>query len=270
MKAQMDYNRFLELDPQARDRLLSEVRLFKDSGNARLGETEGLTNGTTSPGETNAAYSAGKTAQTAYRPAFWSDKYYSLARDNFTRGNYNEALQWAQCAEDSMPQARIHAIKAQALIAQGFYRGAAAEARAAASMGPLINWATLYNYYNYNLAVFDKNFKALQEYVRNNPSSSDARFLLGYLHLILEQEDQGHAQLSIAAVLSPTDVVPLNMLARDGVEIVQGQSQTTQKNIWQEGAVIADSEDKSVRVASRIPPPPATSAANPGRTEVRR
>ena len=72
-----------------------------------------------------------------FRPSEQSDMDYSLARDSFVRGNYRDAYQWAQRADRIMPQARVHAIMAQTLFAQGAYRGAATEARAAASKGPL-------------------------------------------------------------------------------------------------------------------------------------
>ena len=111
---------------------------------------------------------------------------------------------------------------AQILFAQCAYRGAAAEARTAASMGPLIDWTTLYGYYDYRMPQYRTQFQALEDYVRKNPSSPDGRFLLGYEHLIVGQTELAHAQLAIAAVLEPLDVVAKSMLARDGVEIVEG------------------------------------------------
>jgi tetratricopeptide (TPR) repeat protein len=259
VKAQIDYNRFLELDPQAQTKLREEIQLFKDSGYARIGEAEGLPNGVIRPGEIYGSYVESRALQAPTSPALLSDKYYSIAQDDFMRGKYSNAMQWAQRAQELMPQARIHAIKAQALFAQGFYSGAASEARAASAMGPLIDWSTLYGYYNYNMPMFSKQFKSLQEFVRQNPSSSDARYLLGYQHLILGQEELGHAQMAIAAVLEPIDVVPTSMLARDGVEIVQGQRQLTENMPRQEGVGITD---RTERIATRPTPPPAPSPAN--------
>ena len=40
VQAQVDYGRFLELDPQARGRTRDEIQLYAQSGYARVGETE--------------------------------------------------------------------------------------------------------------------------------------------------------------------------------------------------------------------------------------
>ena len=109
---------------------------------------------------------------------------------------------------------------AQILLAQGDFRGAAAKARAAVAMAPVIDWRTLYSHYDYAMPRFSRQFHVLEEFVRRNPSSADGHFLLGYEHLILGQAEPAHAELAIAAVIEPTDVVATSLLAKDGVEIV--------------------------------------------------
>ena len=113
-------------------------------------------------------------------------------------------------------------------------------------MGPVVDWTTLYGYYDYRMPQYSRQFHALEEYVRQNPSSADARFLLGYEHLILGQAEPAHAQLAIAAVLEPLDVVARNMLARDGVEIVGGQPSLT-KNMMQGGGVVITAKNTASR-----------------------
>jgi tetratricopeptide (TPR) repeat protein len=193
VQAQTDYARFLALDPQARTRVQQEIELFGQSGYAQPGETV-VVPPAVSPGAIGVPYAAVVVASKPYRPSEQSEMDYAMARDAFLRGNYRIAYQWAQRADQVMPQARIHAIMAQALFAQGAYRGAAA------SMGPLIDWPTLYGYYDYQMARYTAQFHALDEYVRQNPSSADGRFLLGYEQLILGQVELAHAQLAIAAV----------------------------------------------------------------------
>ena len=123
-------------------------------------------------------------------------------------------------SDRDMPQARTRALMAQILFAQGAFRGAADEARAAAAMGPATDWRVLYASYGYAMPRFNRQLDALKEFVRQNPSSADAHFLLGYQDLVLGQDGPAHAELAIAAVIEPNDVVAKDLLARDGVEIV--------------------------------------------------
>jgi tetratricopeptide (TPR) repeat protein len=239
VQAQADYASFLALDPQARTRVQQEIQLFGDSGYAQVEDTV-VTPSAVSPGAVGGPpYVPVVVASKPYRPAELSAMEYSMARDALVRGNYHTAYQWAQRADQIMPQARIHAIMAQALFAQGAYRGAAAAAREAATMGPLIDWPTLYGYYDYQRSRYNRQFHALEEYVRQNPSSADGRFLLGYEYLILGQTEPAHAQLAIAAVLDPLDMVPRSMLTREGVEIVRGEHPLTTSMPQPGGAGVA-------------------------------
>jgi tetratricopeptide (TPR) repeat protein len=182
-----------------------------------------------------------------------ADRDYALARSAFSDGDYENAYLWAQYADSYLPQARIHALMAQIWFARGNYGTAASAARAAAAMGPLIDSTTLYSYYDFNVSRYRKQFQALEDYVRENPSSAEARFLLGYEHRILNQKELAQAQLAIATVLDPLDTVAKEMLARDGVEVV-GAAETAAKNMMTREGV-----GSSVRV-SRVPPPPAPAA----------
>ena len=163
VQAQIDYGRFMELDPQARPRVRDEIQLFSQSGYARVGETEvALSNANSlpppaplaSPAPLGSTVVAMVAPPAVYNPAKQSDLNYSIARDNFQRGDYNGAFQWAQRANEAMPQARIHALMGQILFAQGFYSGAAGEARAAVAMAPSIDWTTLYGFYDYKMPLF--------------------------------------------------------------------------------------------------------------------
>jgi tetratricopeptide (TPR) repeat protein len=268
VQAQIDYGRFLELDPQAQPRVKDEIQLFAQSGYARVGETEvalSRPNIPPAPESLGPPVVALVAPPAGYNPARQADLKYSIARDDFQHGDYNGAFQWALRANEAMPQARIHALMGQILFAQGFYSGAAGEARAAVAMAPSIDWTTLYGFYDYKMPLFSAQFRALEDYVRQNPSSSDARFLLGYEHLILGQTDMAHAQMSIAAVLEPVDVVPTSMLARDGVEIVGGQRLLTENMQKREGVNVSGA---TATAATEAPPQPRMAAA-PTKTEVK-
>ena len=153
VRAQADYARFLELDPQSRNRVHEEIQLFEESGYARVGEAVGPPYGAASLGAV-AAPGVAVIAASQFQPAQQADMDYVMAREAFLSGNYQGAFRWAQWADEAMPQVRIHALKAQILFAQGAYRGAAAEARAAAAMGPLVDWTTLYGYYDYRMPQY--------------------------------------------------------------------------------------------------------------------
>jgi tetratricopeptide (TPR) repeat protein len=216
VQAQVDYNRYLALDPRTPRQVREEMVLFQQSGHAQLGQAEA------------ASYDYGPTVtgQSSESPASnpklrqFADTRFSLAQDVFQRGDYDSALVWAKNSYDAIPQARTRALMAQILFAQGDYTSAAAEARAAVAMEPTMDWRTLFNDYNYATPRFSQQLHALEDFVRYNPSSADAHFVLGYQRLILGQTQAAHAQLAIASVIEPTDVAATALLAKDGVEVV--------------------------------------------------
>ncbi|MFZ1932398.1 MAG: tetratricopeptide repeat protein [Thermoguttaceae bacterium] len=243
VQAQVDYNHFLALDPQAAAQVREEVVLFEQSGRAPLGEAEA------------ASYSYGPPlAAGPFAPPLavdlssqrFAETRFSAAQDAFQSGDYDSALLWAANSNHDMPQARTRALMAQILFAQGDFRGAAAEARAAVAMGPVLDWRTLYSYYGYAMPRFSRQLDALEEFVRQNPSSADGHFLLGYEQLVLGHAESAHAQLAIASVIEPSDVVATGLLAKDGVEIVSSRRPLVQ----------AAPPSTSAEVARRPPTPP--------------
>ncbi len=182
VQAQTDYAQFLALDPQARTRVQEEIQLFSESGYAQV-ERNRHHPARRFAGGGRRGRTAAVVESKPFRPAEQSDMDYALARDAFVRGNYCDAYQWAQRADRIMPQARVHAIMAQALFAQGAYRGAAAEARAAATHGTgdrLADAPTASTIPRWSDTT--GSFTRSRNYVRRNPSSADGRFLLGYEH----------------------------------------------------------------------------------------
>ena len=135
---------------------------------------------------------------------------------------------------------------AQILFAQGDFRGAAAEARTAIAMRPAIDWRTLFAYYSYATPRFSRQLHSLEEFVRDNPSSADAHFLLGYEQLVLGKAEAAHAQLAIASVIEPNDVAATALLAKDGVEVVSSHRPLLQ----------AAAPPAGMEVARRLPTPP--------------
>jgi tetratricopeptide (TPR) repeat protein len=217
VQAQVDYNRYLALDPQALTQVKEEVVLFEQSGRAQFGEAEAASY---SYGPTFAVGGLGAPLEVDASVRLLAETRFSWAQDAFRNGDYDSALLWATNSNRDVPQARTRALLAQILFAQGDYRGAATEARAAVAMGPVMDWRTLYSYYGYATPRFSRQLQNLEEFLRQNPSSADAHFVLGYQRLVLGQAEAAHAQLAIASVIEPTDVPATALLAKDGVEIV--------------------------------------------------
>ncbi|MEN6449877.1 MAG: tetratricopeptide repeat protein [Thermoguttaceae bacterium] len=277
VQAQIDYDHFLELDPKAADQVREEVTLFEQSGQARIGEAEAasysyglpIANGQTAtpvtslaaPPESQPPIVGAINVPPIRTPQELASLRFQWAQDAFQRRDYENALDWAERSNFHMPQARTRALLAQIRFAQGDFKGAAAEARAAAAMGPVMDWRGLFGYYGDTQPRFTRQMHALEQYIRQNPSSADAHFLLGYQYLILGQTDPAHAQLAIAAVLEPTDVVATNLLAKDGVEIVGSRRGLAQVAPAREGVEVA----RRPGVA-----PPAPSPAPSTRPEVTR
>jgi tetratricopeptide (TPR) repeat protein len=235
VQAQVDYNRYLMLDPQAAGQIQEEIVLFEQSGRTHVGEADAASY---SYGAASSANSRGTPPTIKLSPQQRADDRFTLAKEAFRSGDYNSALLWAANSNREMPQARTRALMAQILFAQGDFRGAAAEARAAVAMGPVMDWRTLYSFYGYATPRFSRQLSALEEFVRQNPSSADGHFLLGYQRLALGHAEAAHAQLAIASVIEPTDVAATGLLAKDGVEVVASRRPLAQTPP-REGAEVA-------------------------------
>ena len=145
------------------------------------------------------------------------DTYYFQALDAFQRGDYQTATRLDAHAMIDMPRdVRVHELQSLALFALGDYRGAAREAHAALILGPVIDWPTLYSFYN-SLPTYTKQWDALKKYLADNPSSMDARFLAAYHNLMLGYASQ--AKTLLATVVAK---VPQDKVAADLVKQIEG------------------------------------------------
>ncbi len=132
-------------------------------------------------------------------------QFHADALTAFARRDYREAARLANHAVIERPRDRkVHELLSLALFAAGEYRGAAMEAHAAAALGPVSDWPTLYRYYN-DLPAYEKHLEALGEHVRKNPASLDARFLLAYHDLMLGHPKEAQELLAEIAAKVPKD-----------------------------------------------------------------
>jgi DNA-binding LytR/AlgR family response regulator len=106
------------------------------------------------------------------------------------------------------------------------YRGAAIEAHAAAALGPIIDWPSLYSYYG-NARTYGDQLRALATYIRSHPSAADARFLLGYQEMILGHFQVAEGELAQAMKLTPTDELTQRLLKRAESRLAAGTRAST-------------------------------------------
>ncbi len=112
---------------------------------------------------------------------------FDQARDAFKQGNYALAVQLGEQALGQMPNdPNIHQFLALGLFAQGQYDQAAAPLYAVLTIGPGWNWTTLIGAYA-EADTYTQQIRALEAYVKANPQSAPAHFVLGYHYLT-----QGH------------------------------------------------------------------------------
>ena len=109
-----------------------------------------------------------------------SQEYFAQAREIFQSGQYQDALRLAGHAAVEAPRnPEVHELASLALFALKDYRGATMEAHAALTLGPPIDWPTLYSYYE-NVDTYTNQLRALEKFVHDNPKAPEGHFLLGY------------------------------------------------------------------------------------------
>jgi tetratricopeptide (TPR) repeat protein len=130
---------------------------------------------------------------------------FDQSREAFAKGDYKQALDLCNQTLKSMPNdAVVHEFRALTQFALQNYGEAAAGAYAVLSAGPGWNWTTLSSLYA-NAADYTPQLRALEAYVKENPNSSDARFLLAYHYLAAGHPDAARRQLLEVDKLTPND-----------------------------------------------------------------
>ncbi len=139
---------------------------------------------------------------------------FDQARDAFKQGNYALAVQLGEQALGQMPNdPNIHQFVALGLFAQGQYDQAAAPLYAVLTIGPGWNWTTLMSAYA-EADAYTQQIRALEAYVRANPQSAPAHFVLGYHYLTQGHNDAAAKQFEHAAGLQPSDKLSAQLAAQ--------------------------------------------------------
>jgi TolA-binding protein len=134
------------------------------------------------------------------------------ARAAFKKGDYAGAQQLTEKAMKLVPSdATLHEFRALTLFAQKKYQEAAAAIYAVLVTGPGWDWDTLKALYP-DVATYTTQLRALEEYVKQNPNKSDARFLLAYHYLAMGYPDSAIKQLTEVVKLQPKDQLSAELL----------------------------------------------------------
>lgn len=143
-------------------------------------------------------------------------QYYSQALAAMRRGDYQQAARLDAHAIVEMPRdQKAHELMSLALLGLGQYDGAAAEAHAVLSLGPVPDWPTLYSFYQ-SLPTYTKQLNGLEKYVHANPSSLAGQFLLGYHDAMMGHAKEARQWLAAVVAAAPKDKLAARFLQEMG------------------------------------------------------
>jgi hypothetical protein len=150
---------------------------------------------------------------TSTAPADEAAQPLDAARNAFARGDYATALTQcdkviARTPNDTVP----HEFRGLALFAQRRYAEAAASLYAVLSVGPGWDWTTMSSFYP-DTSVYAEQLRALEKYVKANPNSADARFVLAYQYLVCGHANTAAAQMKEIVRLNPKDRLSAQILS---------------------------------------------------------
>jgi len=134
-----------------------------------------------------------------------ANKEFDAAREAFKAGDYVKAHKLTEKAIELLPSdATLHEFRALTQFAQGRYKDAAATLYAVLAAGPGWDWQTMRGLYP-DEDTYTRQLRTLEEYVRKNPNSGEAHFVLAYQYLVLGTRDEAVKQLREVVRVQPQD-----------------------------------------------------------------
>jgi tetratricopeptide (TPR) repeat protein len=134
-----------------------------------------------------------------------ANKQFDAARDAFKGGDYTRSQALVEKGIELLPSdATLHEFRALTLFAQGRYKDAAATLYAVLAAGPGWDWATMRGLYP-DEDTYTRQLRTLEDFVRKDPRSADARFVLAYQYLVLGVKDEAAKQLQGVVNVQPQD-----------------------------------------------------------------
>ena len=135
------------------------------------------------------------------------------ARSALYGGDYATSLEFIDGAISSAPSdVLLHEFRAQCLFAIQRYKRAAGTLHAVLSVGPGWDWTTMSSLYA-DVEAYTRQLRTLEDYVQQNPNSTDGRFVLAYHYLTQGHNDAAARQLKEVCRLAPTDRLSQQLLA---------------------------------------------------------
>jgi tetratricopeptide (TPR) repeat protein len=135
------------------------------------------------------------------------------ARSALYGGDYATSLEFIDRAISSAPSdVLLHEFRAQCLFAMQRYKRAAGTLYAVLSVGPGWNWTTMSSLYP-DVEAYTRQLRTLEDYVQQNPNSTDGRFVLAYHYLTQGHNDSAARQLKAVCRLAPKDRLSQQLLA---------------------------------------------------------
>ena len=139
---------------------------------------------------------------------------FDKARDAFRSSDYATALQGVQQVLTQVPNdATLHEFLALVLFAQGKYEQAAAPLYAVLSVGPGWDWTTLIGNYS-DAELYTNQCRGLEAFVKANPRSARARFVLAYHYICQGHADSAADQLKAVVAVQPNDTLSAQLLGK--------------------------------------------------------
>lgn len=147
---------------------------------------------------------------------------FDAALQAFRNSNYSMALDQVNQAIREMPKdAVLHEFRSLVLFAQGQYDESAEAIYAVLAVGPGWDWKTMSGLYG-NVESYTQQLRNLEAYVREQPNSSAARFLLAHHYMTCGHEEAAARQLKKVLELTPGQKVATDMLTMiEGPRAVQ-------------------------------------------------
>src|SRR5262249_37464873 len=137
---------------------------------------------------------------------------FDSGREAFRTGDYASALRLTDEALKTLPNdATLHEFRALVLFAVKQYEQAASPLYAVLSVGPGWDWTTMVGLYP-TVDVYTEQLRALEAYVKQNPNSVGARFVLAYHYLTQGHNDAAVAQLKEVQKLAPSDTLTAQLV----------------------------------------------------------
>jgi tetratricopeptide (TPR) repeat protein len=132
-------------------------------------------------------------------------KVFDAAREAFKASDAVWAQTLVETAIALLPSdGTLHEFRALTLFAQGRYQDAAATLYAVLAAGPGWDWKTMRGLYP-DEDTYTRQLRTLEGYVRKNPDSGEARFVLAYQYLVLGAKDAAVAELREVVRVQPQD-----------------------------------------------------------------